>query len=87
MSSGWRSCAAFESSPEERSASGSLRACLSERSEFAGPPLARVPQGWHFSARRRRRRSCVSRCALLRHYSTVTRAHLRLPICTTYVPR
>ena len=29
---------------EERSASGSLRACLFERSEFAGPPLARVPQ-------------------------------------------
>jgi hypothetical protein len=39
-----RCCAALESSPEERSASGSLRACLSERSEFAGPPLARVPQ-------------------------------------------
>ena len=42
-----RCCAAFESSPEERSASGSLRACLFERSEFAGPPLARVPQGRH----------------------------------------
>jgi len=39
-----RCCAAFEASPEEGSASGSLRACLSERSEFAGPPLARVPQ-------------------------------------------
>jgi hypothetical protein len=42
-----RRYAAIESSPEERSASGSLRACLSERSEFAGPPLARVPEGWH----------------------------------------
>jgi len=30
----------LESSPEERSASESLRACLFERSEFAGPPLA-----------------------------------------------
>ncbi len=39
-----RRSAAIESSPEERSASGSLRACVSERSEFAGPPLARVPQ-------------------------------------------
>ncbi len=34
----------LESSPEERSGSGSFRACLSERSEFAGPPLVRVPQ-------------------------------------------
>ena len=32
---------------EERSGSGSLRACLSERSEFAGPPLTRVPQRRH----------------------------------------
>jgi hypothetical protein len=32
---------------EERSASGSFRACLFERSEFAGPPLARVPQSRH----------------------------------------
>ena len=61
-SSGWRRFAAFESSPEERSASGSLRAWLSERSEFQARRWREYRSGCHFSGRRRRRRSCVSRC-------------------------